>query len=696
MINKLSKNELILIFLSVSVFFGEVLLFLLLKMGVFPKYMFYNLAITLVLVGITILLPNYILKSIFVWVIIFIQFVLNCANVIIVSATNEIFSFDMLLLAGEGLQAFDPAFINIPQILCLIFYLFLNVIVFIFISKVKTKRFVYKKYNWLMALVVFFAFQAVGTGIYNYQTLTLSTVNADSQYYMFESDEYLYQSLSSKWECIERFGSGGFYTKNILNLFDGKTYDEEMMTETLNYFLSGTTTPTVVNGVSKGNNLISILLESVEYFGIDPYFTPTLYKIFYQDGILLNNFYANNRTNISEGLVLAGNYPRENPINLASENVTQVLSNNLSSFTLPNKLNQNNYKTTYVHNVVSWFYNRDKTHGNNGIGFQNMLFLENMDVLEKWVDFNQDPDNEFYAWYNWTLDSDVMTNYKEIMYPKDQLFYTHFSTISSHGKFMERESMKHYYEHLLSDKDDENGAYNKMCNYLTSIGYVIPEDEYYLNMFHWYKSAVMDVDKTIEIMMSYLNQNNMLDNTTILLFADHNAYYNGLTYAMKGFDYDVNVYDTNLYHIPVVIYDNKLKSELLENVDNQFLDANNIKVNDNNHIFVDKFTSTYNLLPTLLDLLGIDYNSNFYFNESIFNTENYIEIFQPNVGGTPYINNKVYFSFDTIKWQRKDATENEILKYKKDALKLYYKRLYIERLYNYPEIMERYSKIKQS
>ena len=49
-----------------------------------------------------------------------------------------------------------------------------------------------------------------------------------------------------------------------------------------------------------GDNLIVIMMESFEWFAIDPYNTPTLWDIKTNSGISFENFYAKNKTNISE------------------------------------------------------------------------------------------------------------------------------------------------------------------------------------------------------------------------------------------------------------------------------------------------------------------------------------------------------------------------------------------------------------
>ena len=91
----------------------------------------------------------------------------------------------------------------------------------------------------------------------------------------------------------------------------------------------------------------------------------------------------------------------------------------------------------------------------------------------------------------------------------------------------------------------------------------------------------------------------MLDDTVILMFGDHNAYYNQLSNYVKDIvDYDTDRKFTDLYNVPLMIYDSGL-----------------------GHQVVDKFACTADIVPTLLDLLGVRYYENFYYGNSLFSNK---------------------------------------------------------------------------
>ena len=146
-----------------------------------------------------------------------------------------------------------------------------------------------------------------------------------------------------------------------------------------------------------------------------------------------------------------------------------------------------------------------------------------------------------------------------------------------HGSYVERVTMKKYLEKM----DSLN---------------VYIDDDHLRN----YLSYVMDFDAALGIMMDDLSNKGLLDNTTIILFSDHNAYMSNLTYNVK--DIKITEYDnknyTDLYRVPLMIYDSNIE-----------------------HQVINKFTTTYDIAPTILDMFGINHYTNLYYGTSIFNEE---------------------------------------------------------------------------
>lgn len=691
-VSKLDKNQKLILLYVVSALVLEITFFLLLGLGVFPQYFWLDLGIVLIVCAFIYLPQNFVLKSVVFWIAYLYQFILSLTNIIVKRAASELFSFDMLFLSAEGLQAFEISFIDFARSSVLLSMLAIVIYLYILVAKdKKVQSNIYHKNKLAYILMTFMILGTLGTCSYVGQTALISDTEKSDEFYVFESDKYLYSTLVSKVDAYKKFGTFGFYSKNLYNLITGNSSDDTVIDDTVNYLLSGTQNKSDYFGVSDGNNYISILLETMEYYAIDPYFTPTLYNLFYENEntIKLKNFYANNRTNISEGLTLFGNYDKTNPINVANDNVLEVLGHKDVNFTLPSILQADGYDTRYYHDYVSWYYNRNITH--TTAGFDEIVGLESMNKLSKWVDYKQDSNNDYYRWKNWTLDSEVMEMYFDDMTNtvsgvSSEKFYSHFSLITMHGNHDKKPQLQTYYDKLTADIDTKGGHFDNMCDYLSSIGYAVPRDN--SDMFYhflWYKSAAMDVDKMLKTLFDnlnntytdrYDNEGNRLtlaDTTTVLLFADHNCYYNGMANTMRGIEFSNDVYDPNLYHIPCVIYDKKVAHNYLA---------------DTGSTNVEKFCSTYNILPTILDVLGYEYNPLFYQGDHIFTDS--INVFQSNISGAPYFTDKFLLSYKTVNYRKEGTTDDEELEFKKGALTTFNRLNYISNIYDHPEILDKY------
>ena len=336
------------------------------------------------------------------------------------------------------------------------------------------------------------------------------------------------------------------------------------------------------------------------------------------------------------------------------------------------------------------------THSNDYIGFDKVVGLEQLDKIPDFEEFGEDGEAKFYEWYNWTLDSEVMEHYKEEMFPiytDGSKFYTHFSTMSTHGRFAYREQLQGNYDLLTATKGQTDGDYEKLWDYLYSIGYHKPKNPEDLERFEWYKSAAIDFDKMVGMMFDYLADPNgdgnkadsILEDTIVLMFSDHFAYYHSLSYHMNGVkpSYDYS-YETKLYHLPVTIYDQDLVMALNGTTSYQ----------DNISFDYENYCNTFDLCPTMLDLLGLTYNPNMYYGYSIFSEDIKDSIFQENISELSFFTNRIYMSRNTIEYTVEGVTKQEIAEFKDKMLKLYYKRIYIDQIYGNPEIFKLYNQLK--
>gem|GEM_PF-4854731 len=134
---------------------------------------------------------------------------------------------------------------------------------------------------------------------------------------------------------------------------------------------------------------------------------------------------------------------------------------------------------------------------------------------------------------------------------------------------------------------------------------------------------------------------------------------------MKGLS-DTDLFTTELYRIPLMIYDAKVLDKF---------------TSENGTSHFETYTNTFNIVPTLLDILGVDYFPAFYQGNSVF-AEDYQVGFISIIGGI-FDNN--FFSYDTINilYRRDGATEAELKRFQLLANSFYAKQIELERIYKY-------------
>ena len=464
---------------------------------------------------------------------------------------------------------------------------------------------------------------------------------------LYGSSENVYQQRGVSSNAVYECAKGLFTSK--------ATTDDLERVEPFIYAEKADTTK--YNGISKGNNLIVVLVESFEWYtwlagehndydeAVLKQLYPNLYK-FYENSLSLTNFRQREKTDTSEILSLIGSNPTNKYANYD-------FPENAYPWSLPNVLKDyaknvdgKNYLTQSFHQNSENFYNRKTLH--KSFGFDRSFFIEQMEenygVVNTWDENNWDKGER-------TPDSLTWDAMKEEMVPSDEKmkelgcdnFYTFAITFAMHGYYVERENLKNalngenYYETLDSvydAKHDVTGVY--------------PYDEeddvkevYYRRN---YAAAVMDFDRALGVLMQRLKDTGHENDTTVILYADHNTYYNDLAYFAKGIDVTDDRYNAELFRIPCMIYDTKLVNEYKKN-------------NDGRHT-LNKFTTTADLIPTVFDIFGIPAWKNMYFGSSVF-SDNESIIYSRSYG--LFVTDKLAgYSVNKLKYVAEDFTDADL------------------------------------
>ncbi len=595
-------------------------------------------------------------KSRFIFCAVFLVFQagLDLGFAVVYDMTGQYFDFGMLNLRNDAFGILESIPMNFVAFYAAMFFCIFFMI-YAMRSMKRRKRIEYsgkEKITYVIALIC---------GI----ILTASCLYVNNSEKVDKYEKLLENRQSSNYS---NYGIVG----NLINEFSkGMLFSEtkKLDSEEIDSFIySDVSEPTVNFGVSKDKNVIVILVESFEWFSFInsdeypnglgltdeelAYLFPNLTK-FYNESTVMNNFHSREKTDISETISILGSYPTDSYVDYDYEYNTlpQTIPNILKTETNGGIQNRS------FHNGFKAFYNREKTHAI--FGFESLTDSYDMyDISDKLVKSGKSESETMHDYMNngeRNLDSEMINTCKELMFPADKRFYTYITSITMHGIYYERDNLKEHMDKLrkvYSNKNEEDEMSETLANYVTT---------------------VMEFDDAMGVMMNDLEQKGLLDNTTILLFGDHNSYYQQLSNYVKDIeDYDTDNYYTNLYKVPLMIYDSGLK-----------------------HQVIDKFTCTSDIVPTLMDLLGIRYYSNMYYGNSVFSDKE--SILYSRAYGTFIGDGIVGRSMNSLLYKAPSVT-NEYMNYFEDeSANLVEKIKYCDQLFyqDYFADKEHYDKFEQ-
>lgn len=535
-----------------------------------------------ILLSVLFLMRNTKMKAIFSCIFLTLQLVLDIGFVYLYDSNGTFFEWAMMNQRDDAFGTIEDLSLRwgLVATLCILLVGFIILTIILF-KKVYKQDYKYKATKPTRAVIgvllsVCALFMVLNPVINGINDSKLSYIDR----FLYGEGDNKYQQLGITANAVYEFFNGTVVNSAIDYDLDGL---EEFLFEGDDIYLK----TSEYFGISKGNNLVYILVESFEWYAflynctreqsLELY--PNLNK-FLGNSIYADSFYSREKTDTAEMLALLGSNPSNKYINYD-------FPTNSYPWSLPNMFREsveasgNTVKQIMsFHQNTGSFYNRNELH--ESLGFDELIDIE--DMAEYGVSNTWD-EGSFVG--ERTRDSEVIEKMRDVMFPKTEAgeqYMTFWITFSMHGYYNERETFKEmgYY-----DKLDEVGAY--------PAGNGVKAD--YLRT---YAAAVMDLDRAVGLMMEKLEANGQLDNTTIVMFADHNTYYNNLSYYAKDIE---ERYNSELYRIPFMIYDTKLKAAYEEN------EGTNV---------ISKFTTTSDMLPTIFDMFGIKGYKNLYFGTSMF------------------------------------------------------------------------------
>jgi arylsulfatase A-like enzyme len=165
----------------------------------------------------------------------------------------------------------------------------------------------------------------------------------------------------------------------------------------------------------------------------------------------------------------------------------------------------------------------------------------------------------------------------------------------------------------------------------------------------------MDTDAMVGILFDHLAQNNMLDNTTVLLFSDHNAYYHDLSWTIKGTDVADNS-STITHGVPLMIYSSKLAGQNIAN-----------------------FCNTYDIYPTICNAFGFEYSTAFALGVDMLSADIENSMFMSFLTG--FYSQTCYSKNASIYKLYNGATAADLDYFKRRICKFYDKQIKLDKIY---------------
>ena len=351
------------------------------------------------------------------------------------------------------------------------------------------------------------------------------------------------------------------YLPNVLDIdFESLIANETDKTLKGMHQYFGGREPTLQNeytGMFKGKNLIMLTGEAFWIGAIHPTYTPTLYKLA-NEGFVFKNFY----NPLWWYSTIDGEYAHCTgliPSNQSKNSSFKITGMNKNSmyFCMGNMLSMEGYPTTAYHNHTHSYYSRHLSHPNMGYDYYGVG--AGLDVLKSWPE----------------SDLEMMEKTIPQALAGEKPFHNYYMTVSGHMNYNfigNAMSMKHRSEVADSGLSEAAQAY-LACN--------------------------MELDKALEYVLAQLEAAGELENTVICMSGDHYPYGLDGTGAIDvltspGTENDL----IEKYRSSLILWCGSITEPIV----------------------VEKPCSSIDVIPTLCNLFGLEYDSRLIIGRDILST----------------------------------------------------------------------------
>ena len=313
-------------------------------------------------------------------------------------------------------------------------------------------------------------------------------------------------------------------------------------------------------GSFAGKNLILICAEAFSGFLIDPELTPTLYRLSTK-GINFNDYYQQSIAGTTGGeyQLLFGLIPTS-----GGSSIKEITQNETHT-NIGALLNDKEYFGMAFHNSDYTFYDRHETHTKLGYNGGYMGVGNGLEALISPV---------------WPASDLELMQETLPMYIDKQPFDVYYMTVSGHSTYA-------FGNNAMSRENKD--AVDAWC---------AEKNLSYSEPVRAYIAANLELEKAMDYLVKTLEEKGIADDTVICIAPDHFPY---------GLDSDAALGDmpylSELYGYPVNTYEERDRSRAII-----WCGA----LEDNEPIIVDTPASSVDILPTLCNLFGVEWDSRLY------------------------------------------------------------------------------------
>ena len=377
-----------------------------------------------------------------------------------------------------------------------------------------------------------------------------------------ESDAIFETTTIAETEAVNETTDTIVYEPQVMD-FDFEALAQtqtQSIYQTMHQYFS-TVSPTYTNdytGIFEGYNLIYISAESFSHYAIDEELTPTLYKLA-NEGFVFENFYNpvwGVSTSDGEYVNCQGLIPKNGVWSMYQS------GDNYLPFTMGNQFLNLGYTTFAYHNHDYDYYSRDISHPN--LGYTYKAYGQGLDMT--------------YVWPESDLE---MMELSIPDYIDEDHFSIYYMTVSGHMPYS-------WGGNAMSGKHRD----------------AVEDLDYSLNV-KGYLACHIELDLALEYLIAQLDAASKLENTVIVMGADHYPY--GLTASemaeLAGHEVEQNF---ELYESSLIIWNAGMAAE---------------------PVVVDKYCSSLDIIPTLSNLFGLEYDSRLLMGRDILSDSEPLVIF---------------------------------------------------------------------